>query len=307
MAREPQPVRLWYVAPAPLRPRAARALREFHAVRRRGDRLGRPGHRRRGHRARRRAWFAEPRHATAWSSSSTRSATRPPRPPTCERCVAFLDEHLDELSEDVRRQRDTNPLRAFDTKDEARAAIVAAAPKITDHLSRRRARALRGRARASSTRAASPTASSPTLVRGLDYYERTAWEFKWPRLGAPVDDRRRRPLRRPGRGHRRRRRRRASASAPASSASCWRWRRPAGGAATRAADVFVAITEPPARPRLHARSTSCARGACRGRGRPRGPQRQGPVPPGRPRWARGSTVVVGDGRVGPRRGAPPAT
>jgi histidyl-tRNA synthetase len=97
--------------------------------------------------------------------------------------VDYLDRHLDELHEDVRRQRDTNPLRAFDTKDARSQAIMADAPKIADHLSdaaREHFEAVLGLldARGVGYRV------EPALVRGLDYYTRTAWEFKWPQLGA---------------------------------------------------------------------------------------------------------------------------
>jgi histidyl-tRNA synthetase len=40
-----------------------------------------------------------------------------------------------DVDDEVRRQRDLNPLRAFDTKDPASAAIMAGAPKITDAVS----------------------------------------------------------------------------------------------------------------------------------------------------------------------------
>jgi histidyl-tRNA synthetase len=105
------------------------------------------------------------------------------RPAYLALLVDYLDRHLGELHEDVRRQRDTNPLRAFDTKDERSQAIMADAPKIADHLSdaaREHFEAVLGLldARGVAYRV------EPALVRGLDYYTRTAWEFKWPQLGA---------------------------------------------------------------------------------------------------------------------------
>jgi histidyl-tRNA synthetase len=105
------------------------------------------------------------------------------RGPYLATLVEFLDRHLGELSEDVRRQRDTNPLRAFDTKDARSQAIMTEAPKITDHLSpeaREHFAAVRELLDARGV----PYRVEPALVRGLDYYTRTAWEFKWPELGA---------------------------------------------------------------------------------------------------------------------------
>ena len=59
---------------------------------------------------------------------------RADRGPYLERLRAYLDEHLADVDDDVRRQRDLNPLRAFDTKDPASAAIMADAPVLLDHL-----------------------------------------------------------------------------------------------------------------------------------------------------------------------------
>ena len=91
------------------------------------------------------------------------------------------------------------------------------APKITDHLCDDVRRALRAGARPSSTPAASAYALAPGLVRGLDYYTRTAWEFVADRAGRAGRDRRRRPLRRAGRAAGRPARRPGSGSARASS------------------------------------------------------------------------------------------
>jgi histidyl-tRNA synthetase len=105
------------------------------------------------------------------------------RAPYLAKLVDYLDRHLGELHEDVRRQRDTNPLRAFDTKDERSRAIMADAPKISEHLSDE-AREHFLQVRGFLDERGVPYTVDPTLVRGLDYYTRTAWEFKWPQLGA---------------------------------------------------------------------------------------------------------------------------
>ncbi len=95
----------------------------------------------------------------------------------------YLDRHAAELSDDVLRLRDTNPLRAFDTKHERSQAILADAPKITDRLSTEAA-AHFAEVRAFLDARGVSFRVEPTLVRGLDYYTHTAWEIKWPALGA---------------------------------------------------------------------------------------------------------------------------
>jgi histidyl-tRNA synthetase len=109
--------------------------------------------------------------------------TPPARRVYVDELRAFIDAHADELSADVLRLRDVNPLRAFDTKDERSRAVLADAPKITDRLSPEAA------AHFASVRAFLDARGvayrvEPTLVRGLDYYTHTAWEIKWPPLGA---------------------------------------------------------------------------------------------------------------------------
>jgi histidyl-tRNA synthetase len=105
------------------------------------------------------------------------------RPAYIELLVAFLDEHLDELCDECRERRDTNPLRVFDCKNASCQAVLADAPKITDHLCdacREHFAAVRAQLDARGV----GYEVSPGLVRGLDYYTRTAWEWTWPALGA---------------------------------------------------------------------------------------------------------------------------
>lgn len=96
---------------------------------------------------------------------------------------AYLDEHLGDVDAEVRRQRDLNPLRAFDTKDPASAAVMADAPKLSDHVSGA-AREHFAAVRAFLDARGIAYVVDPTLVRGLDYYTRTTWEVAWPELGA---------------------------------------------------------------------------------------------------------------------------
>ncbi len=105
------------------------------------------------------------------------------RPAYLELLTAFLDEHLDELDADCRERRETNPLRVFDCKNAACQAVLADAPTITDHLCdacREHFAAVRAQLDARGV----AYEISPRLVRGLDYYTRTAWEWQWPALGA---------------------------------------------------------------------------------------------------------------------------
>jgi histidyl-tRNA synthetase len=96
---------------------------------------------------------------------------------------AFIDARAADLSGDVLRLRDVNPLRAFDTKDEGSRAVLAEAPKITDRLSPEAAEHFAA-VRAFLDARGVAYRVEPTLVRGLDYYTHTAWEIKWPPLGA---------------------------------------------------------------------------------------------------------------------------
>lgn len=100
-----------------------------------------------------------------------------------ERLVAYLDAHEGALSPEVRGLRATNPLRAFDTKDERSRAVLAEAPKITDGLSDG-ARDHFERVKAFLDAREIAYTVVPELVRGLDYYSHTVWEVRWPALGA---------------------------------------------------------------------------------------------------------------------------
>jgi len=104
--------------------------------------------------------------------------------------AAYLDELRDhlrsresELSEDVRNRLDANPLRAFDADHEGTRAVTADAPSLLDRLDPEDAEhfdAVRGEL----DRNGVAYEIDPTLVRGLDYYTRTVFEFDCERLGA---------------------------------------------------------------------------------------------------------------------------
>jgi histidyl-tRNA synthetase len=104
------------------------------------------------------------------------------RPAYVERLGAFLDEHADELDEDARQKAAASPLRVFDTKDPAVARTLAAAPAIGDSLCdacREHFAAVRSLLDAAGV----SYELAPRLVRGLDYYTRTVWEFENDALG----------------------------------------------------------------------------------------------------------------------------
>jgi histidyl-tRNA synthetase len=96
---------------------------------------------------------------------------------------AFLREHEDELSEDVRARLDQNPLRAFDADHAGTKAIMNGAPRLLDRLSAGDAEHFAA-VRSLLDDAELPYDLDSTLVRGLDYYTRTVFEFESPRLGA---------------------------------------------------------------------------------------------------------------------------
>jgi histidyl-tRNA synthetase len=88
--------------------------------------------------------------------------------------IAYLESRRDELSSDALRRMYENPLRVLDSK--ADEAVVADAPTPTDHLSDEAAEhfaAVREGLEALDI----PYRIVPTLVRGLDYYNRTVWEY----------------------------------------------------------------------------------------------------------------------------------
>ena len=97
--------------------------------------------------------------------------------------VAHFTAHRDALSHDSQVRLEKNPMRILDSKDEGDRKIVATAPTITPHLSD----AARDFYQAVLKHLATlgvPTRENPRIVRGLDYYSHTAFEFVTDRLGA---------------------------------------------------------------------------------------------------------------------------
>jgi histidyl-tRNA synthetase len=97
--------------------------------------------------------------------------------------IAYLRAHEDQLSHEVRSRIELNPMRAFDATDPGTRAVMAAAPKLLDRLEPEDAEHF-AQVRALLDDAGLRYALDPTLVRGLDYYTRTVFEFQSGALGA---------------------------------------------------------------------------------------------------------------------------
>jgi len=101
------------------------------------------------------------------------------RPAYVERLNEWLDAHADVLDEDAKQKRATSPLRVFDVKDAKVRAALEDAPKIGDSLCEACVEHF-ARVRADLDEYGVPYTIVPTLVRGLDYYTRTTFEFIGP-------------------------------------------------------------------------------------------------------------------------------
>jgi histidyl-tRNA synthetase len=97
--------------------------------------------------------------------------------------VEFFRAVRGELSEDSQDRLERNPLRILDSKDARDQAFVAGAPKIDDFLSGE-AQDFFGAVTSGLDAAGVAWTRAPSLVRGLDYYRHTAFEFVTERLGA---------------------------------------------------------------------------------------------------------------------------
>jgi histidyl-tRNA synthetase len=105
------------------------------------------------------------------------------RPAYVEALSAWLDEHDAELDEEARAKRRTSPLRVFDVKSKRVQAALAAAPKIGDSLCDA-CRNHFAQVREHLDHVGVRYEVEPTLVRGLDYYTRTTFEFQDEAIGA---------------------------------------------------------------------------------------------------------------------------
>jgi histidyl-tRNA synthetase len=97
--------------------------------------------------------------------------------------VAYYDAHLADLSEDSRRRLERNPLRILDSKDEGDIRVNQGAPPYSDYLNQA-SRDFFAAVRRGLDAIGIAYRISPKLVRGLDYYCHTAFEFVTRDLGA---------------------------------------------------------------------------------------------------------------------------
>lgn len=97
--------------------------------------------------------------------------------------IGYFRDHRAALSEDSQDRLERNPLRILDSKDPRDKPLAADAPKIDDYLSGE-AQDFFGKVTAGLDAAGVAWKRAQSLVRGLDYYRHTAFEFVTDRLGA---------------------------------------------------------------------------------------------------------------------------
>jgi len=100
-----------------------------------------------------------------------------------EKLVEYLSQHKDKLDEDSLRRLDSNPLRILDTKNPNMKEVVDGAPKLIDHLDTESQEHF-DIVKAHLEDIGIPFVINPNLVRGLDYYNRTVFEWVTTELGA---------------------------------------------------------------------------------------------------------------------------
>ncbi len=97
--------------------------------------------------------------------------------------IAYFEQHLDSLDEDAKRRLHSNPLRILDSKNPRMQALCEAAPKLLDSLGDASRAHFAGLC-ALLTAAGVAYTINARLVRGLDYYNRTVFEWVTHKLGA---------------------------------------------------------------------------------------------------------------------------
>ena len=97
--------------------------------------------------------------------------------------IAYLEQHAELLDEEAKRRLHTNPLRILDSKNPAMQAMIADAPRLIDYLGAESLAHFEGVQRILRD-AAIPFEINPRLVRGLDYYNLTVFEWVTDQLGA---------------------------------------------------------------------------------------------------------------------------
>lgn len=97
--------------------------------------------------------------------------------------ITYFESHTELLDEDARRRLHSNPLRILDSKNPAMQEMIVGAPKLIDHLGPESLAHFEGVQQVLRD-AGQPYEINPRLVRGLDYYNLTVFEWVTDRLGA---------------------------------------------------------------------------------------------------------------------------
>ncbi len=100
-----------------------------------------------------------------------------------EALIAFLEQHMDVLDDDCKRRMHTNPLRVLDSKNPDVQAILGDAPRLSEHLDEESKQHFAGLCELLDAAGIEYTVNE-RLVRGLDYYNRTVFEWITESLGA---------------------------------------------------------------------------------------------------------------------------
>jgi len=100
-----------------------------------------------------------------------------------DRLVAYLEKHAGALDEDAKRRLHTNPLRILDSKNPAMQEMLERAPRLLDHVGDAASEHFAA-LKVLLDNAGLAYTVNPRLVRGLDYYNRTVFEFVTPHIGA---------------------------------------------------------------------------------------------------------------------------
>ena len=178
MQREPQPIKAYTIAPMYRYGRPGRGRHREH-WQFSGEAIGSPGPAIDAEVIELYAQLLRSLQVTQWELHLNSIGDANCRPQYVERLNAWLDAHDDLLGEEARHKRATSPLQVFDVKDPALREALADAPKIGDSLCdacRAHFDDVRARLDALGIR----YVVDPTLVRGLDYYSRTTFEFLGP-------------------------------------------------------------------------------------------------------------------------------
>ena len=115
-------------------------------------------------------------HLNSIGDASDRQAHR-------EKLIEYFSKHAGLLDEDAQRRLPANPLRILDSKNPAMQEMIDGAPKLLDHLGEGAARHFEQTRRLLSDAGVEFTVN-PRLVRGMDYYNRTVFEWITDRIGS---------------------------------------------------------------------------------------------------------------------------